>query len=45
MKKAAGYLEGSKAREQFERTMTTLFQVKKVVNAKKIKNKAKKDKD
>jgi hypothetical protein len=43
--KKAQYVEGPKARKQFEHTMTTLFQVKKVVSAKKIKNKAKKAKD
>jgi len=37
--------EGSKARDDFERTMTTLFQVPKPVSIEKIKKKPKKGKD
>jgi len=39
------YVEGPKAKEKFERTMTALFQVKKTELAEKIKNKPKKGKD
>jgi hypothetical protein len=37
--------EGPEARKNFERTMTALFQVKKVELAEKIKKKPKKGKD
>jgi hypothetical protein len=37
--------EGQEAKEKFERTMTTLFQVKKAELAEKIKKKPKKGKD
>jgi len=39
------YKEGPKARKNFERTMTQLFQVLKVVSTGKIKKKPKKGKD
>jgi hypothetical protein len=39
------HTEGPKAREKFERTMTTLFQVPKSVVTEKIKKKTKKGKD
>jgi hypothetical protein len=39
------YREGPKAKENFERTMTALFQVKKAELAEKIKKKTKKGKD
>jgi hypothetical protein len=37
--------EGPKAKEKFERTMTALFQVRKLELIKKIKKKSKKGKD
>jgi hypothetical protein len=43
--KKTEYQEGPKAKENFERTMTALFQVKKSGIVKKIKNKPKKGKD
>jgi hypothetical protein len=39
------FREGPKARKQFERTMTTLFQIKKTELAEKITKKPKKGKD
>ncbi len=39
------FSEGPKARKNFERAMTALFQVKKMELAEKIKKKAKKGKD
>jgi hypothetical protein len=39
------FLEGPKAKENFERNMTALFQVPKSVVTKKIKKKPKKGKD
>jgi hypothetical protein len=39
------YIEGPKAKEKFERTMTALFQVKKMERAEKIKKKPPKGKD
>jgi len=43
--KKTNYVEGSKAKEKFERTMTALFRVPKSVVAEKIKGKGKKGKD
>jgi hypothetical protein len=43
--KKTEYVEGPKAKEKFERAMITLFQVKKVERAEKIKKKPKKGKD
>jgi hypothetical protein len=39
------YEEGPKAKKNFERTMTALFQVKKAERTEKIKKKPKKGKD
>jgi hypothetical protein len=39
------YVEGPKAKEKFERTMTALFQAKKTGLAQKIKKKPNKGKD
>jgi hypothetical protein len=39
------FIEGSKAKDKFERTMTALFRVPKSVVMKKIKNKTAKGKD
>jgi hypothetical protein len=43
--KKSHYVEGPKAKEKFERTMTALFQVKKTELDEKIKKKPKKGKD
>lgn len=43
--KKTEYVDGPKAKENFERTMTALFKVSKVDSVKKIKTKRKKGKD
>jgi hypothetical protein len=43
--KKSEYIEGPKAKEKFERTMTALFRVPRSVVVEKIKKKAKKGKD
>jgi len=45
MKKETSYATGPKAKKNFQRAMTALFQVKKTGLAEKIKKKAEKGKD